>query len=468
MRILSPLRERDFALLWCGLTVSLLGDGIYLVAVAWQVYDLSNTPAALALVGLAWSVGLGLFLLTGGVVSDRFDRRRVMIAADLVRAAALGVIAALSLSGSLEIWHLVLLVGLYGAGEAFFGPALGALVPDLLSGERLTQANALEQFMRQSCRLLLGPALGGIIVAAVGPGDAFVIDAVTFLVSATFIALIRTPSAGTHEAGSTMLAEAKAGLRYAAGQRWLWVTLLTSSLVMLLFFGPMQVLLPYIVRNELDAGATGYGLVLAADGLGAIVAALIVAQRGLPRRYLSVIFGAWALAMLPLIGYALGTTVWQLMLFAAVHGAMITVGLIVFTTLQQLLVPSAVLGRVQSLEWFSSVALVPVSFALTSPVAAALGSHTTLILAGGAAAAVTVGMFLALRLDREERRPLPQADPAAEAAALRGAPAGLLAEPDAGPGGQTVSASASTAGATSRAGRSPTSAGTGTGNPTTS
>jgi DHA3 family tetracycline resistance protein-like MFS transporter len=467
MKILSPLRERDFALLWCGLTISLLGDGIYLVAVAWQVYDLSNTPAALALVGLAWSVGLGLFLLTGGVVSDRFDRRRVMIAADLMRAAALGVIAALSLSGSLEIWHLVVLVGVYGAGEAFFGPALGALVPDLLSGERLTQANALEQFMRQSCRLLIGPALGGLLVAAVGPGEAFVIDAITFLVSATFIALIRSASAGSHVAGSTMLTEAKAGLRYAAGQRWLWVTLLTSSLVMLLFFGPLQVLLPYIVRNELDAGAAGYGLVLAADGLGAIVAAMVVAQRGLPRRYLTVIFGAWALAMLPLIGFALGTAVWQLMLFAALHGAMITVGLIVFTTLQQLLVPSAVLGRVQSLEWFASVALVPVSFALTSPVAAALGSHTTLILAGSTAATLVTGMFVVFRMRGEERRPLPDLDPAVQAALLRGAPATILDELEDGPGGQTVSGSASGAGATSRAGRSPASAGSGTGKPTT-
>jgi DHA3 family tetracycline resistance protein-like MFS transporter len=469
MRILSPLRERDFALLWCGLTISLIGDGIYLVAVAWQAYDLSNTPAALALVGLAWSAGLALFLLTGGVVSDRFDRRRVMIAADLLRAAALVGIGVLALTGELEIWHLIALVVVYAAGEAFFGPALGALVPDLLHGERLAQANALEQFMRQTCRLLIGPAIGGVIVATVGPGDAFLIDAGTFLVSAAFVALIRTPSAGAREAGASMLSEAKAGIRYAASQRWLWVTLIASTLAMLLFFGPMQVLLPYVVRNELGAGSEGYGLVLAADGVGAIVASVLLAQRGLPRRYLTMMFAAFTLATLPLIGYAVGTSVGQLMAFAALHGSMITVGLIIFTTLQQLLVPSAMLGRVQSLEWFSSVAFVPISFALTSPISALLGSHWTLILAGGAASLSTVVMFVVFRLRREELRPLPAGDEAQDAIAT--APTSIVDELEARPGNpqaQTASGVASGAGATSRAGRSPASTGTGTGSPTTS
>ncbi len=171
MKILQPLRDRDFALLWGGLTVSLLGDGIYLVAVAWQVYDLSNTPSALALVGLAWSIGLALFLLTGGVVSDRFDRRRVMIAADLVRAAALIVIGVLAATDNLAIGHLVALVLLYAAGEAFFGPALGAIIPDLVSGPRIVEANALAQSVRQTCRLFLGPAIGGVIVAERGHRD---------------------------------------------------------------------------------------------------------------------------------------------------------------------------------------------------------------------------------------------------------------------------------------------------------
>src|SRR5215207_4019150 len=158
VKLLLPLRERDFALLWTGMTVSLLGDGIYLVTVAWQVYDIDNDPVALSLVGLSWTLGMVTFLLTGGIVSDRMERRRVLIGADLVRAAVLVAIGVLSLTGVLEIWHLVCLVVLFGAGEAFFGPAFGALVPDVVPADQLVEANSLDQLVRQTCARLLGPA----------------------------------------------------------------------------------------------------------------------------------------------------------------------------------------------------------------------------------------------------------------------------------------------------------------------
>jgi DHA3 family tetracycline resistance protein-like MFS transporter len=187
VKLLRPLRERDFALLWTGMTVSLLGDGIFIVAEAWQVYDIDNDPVALSLVGLAWTGGMTAFLLTGGIVSDRVERRRVLIAADLVRALVLAVTGALSLAGVLEIWHLVALAVLYGAGEAFFGPAFGALVPEIVAPHHLVEANSLDQLVRQACERLLGPAVGGFVVAAVGPGGAFLIDAGTFATSAACI-----------------------------------------------------------------------------------------------------------------------------------------------------------------------------------------------------------------------------------------------------------------------------------------
>ena len=167
MKLLRPLRERDFALLWTGMTVSLLGDGIFIVAEAWQVYDIDNDPVALSLVGLAWTGGMTAFLLTGGIVSDRVERRKVRIAADLGRALVLAATGVLSLAGVLEIWHLVVLAVLYGAGEAFFGPAFGALVPEIVAPHHLVEANSLDQLVRQACERLLGPAVGGFVVAAV-------------------------------------------------------------------------------------------------------------------------------------------------------------------------------------------------------------------------------------------------------------------------------------------------------------
>ena len=175
MKLLRPLRERDFALLWTGMTISLLGDGIYTVAVAWQVYELHNDPSALALVGLAWTGGLVLFILLAGVLSDRLDRRRVMIGADVLRAVSQLTIGALAISGQLEIWMLVVLVLVHGIGEAFFAPAFSALVPDILAPPLIPQASAIEQIVRQAARNFLGPAIGGVLVALVGPGTSFII-----------------------------------------------------------------------------------------------------------------------------------------------------------------------------------------------------------------------------------------------------------------------------------------------------
>ena len=179
--LLAPLRERDFRLLWSGMCVSLVGDGAFLVALAWQVYTISDTATAMSLVGIAMTVPTIVFLLVGGVASDRFDRRRIMLAADLVRAAAVGLLAVLSLTGALEIWHIVGLVVFYGAGAAFFAPAFDAIVPELVPPERLAQANALDQMVRPIAMRLAGPALGGVVIGAFGTGTAFALDAGTFL-----------------------------------------------------------------------------------------------------------------------------------------------------------------------------------------------------------------------------------------------------------------------------------------------
>src|SRR4029450_12583055 len=190
VKILRPLAIRDFALPWTGAAVSLLGDGVYIVAIAWQVYELSDTPTALSLVGVAWTLPMAAFLLVGGVVSDRFDRREIMIATDLVRAVAVAVIAVLSITGTLELWHLILLAIVFGTGDAFFGPAFNSVVPQIVPQRLLVQANSLDQFIRPFMMALAGPALGGLTVAALGPGPPLALTAVSSLVSARAISLM--------------------------------------------------------------------------------------------------------------------------------------------------------------------------------------------------------------------------------------------------------------------------------------
>src|SRR5690349_2142122 len=135
--MLRPLETRDYRLLVFGSVVSLLGDGFFYVALAWQVYDISNLPTALSLVGVAWTLPMVVLLLVGGAMSDRYDRRRLMIGADVLRGVAIGTMAVLSIAGVLELWHVAALIVFVGMGDAFFNPASTAIVPDLVADAHL-------------------------------------------------------------------------------------------------------------------------------------------------------------------------------------------------------------------------------------------------------------------------------------------------------------------------------------------
>jgi DHA3 family tetracycline resistance protein-like MFS transporter len=390
VNLLAPLRHRDFRLLWAGMTVSLLGDGIFLVAVAWEAYVLWNAPAALSIVGIAMTIPMIAFLLPGGVVTDRLDRRRVMLAADALRAAAVAGLAALALAGALRFWELVALVAVYSVGTAFFTPAFDAIVPDLLPAGDLPAANSLDQFVRPVALRLAGPAVGGWLVA-VSTGAAFVVDVVSFVASGAAILAMRPPRRPYHEAAEPAFAALKAGLRFVRGRVWLWGTLLSAAVAYLAFLGPTEVLLPYLVKNDLHGSARDLGLVFAAGGVGAVGAALVMGQRGHPGRDVTFIYATWTLATLAVAGYGLATAAWQLMLACLIFNALETAGTIVWATVKQRHVPSAMLGRVSSLDWLISIGLLPVSFALTAPVAAAVGVRVTLVGAAVVGAAVTLG-----------------------------------------------------------------------------
>jgi MFS family permease len=384
IRLLEPLGRRDFALLTAGSVVSLLGDGFFSVALAWQVYEISNLPTALSIVGVAWTAPLVVFLLLGGVFSDRYDRRWLMVGADLVRAAAIGFLGALSLMGVLELWHVVALIAFVGLGDAFFNPASTAIVPSLLPDEQLPQANALQGLLRPLMFRLVGPALGGFVVAVSGAGTAFVVDASSFVVSAVAIGSIATrPSIEVSDHGVRQtLAEIGEGFRFVRANPWCWATLLAAMFSLLVFIGPVQVLLPYLVKNHLGLGPESLGFIYAVSGVGSILAALMIGQLGLPRLKVTAMYLVWSVAVALLAGYGLMTALWQALLIGFMVNALFEVGQIIWVTLLQTLVPRQLLGRVSSLDWLVSTGLVPVSFALTGPVAAALGPGTTMIGAG--------------------------------------------------------------------------------------
>ena len=417
IRILQPLRQRDYALLTAGSSISLLGDGFFFVALAWQVYEISNVPTALSIVGLAWTLPLVLFVLLGGVFSDRYDRRWLMVGADLVRAAAIGLLGLFSVTGALELWHVVALIAFVGLGDAFFNPASTAIVPDLLPDEQLPQANALQSLLRPLAVRLIGPALGGLVVAGLGSGTAFLIDAASFLASAAAVlAITAQPRREVTDHGVRQtLHEVREGLAYVRATPWIWATLVSAMLSLLVWIGPQEVLLPFLVKNRLALGPDALGGIFAAGGVGAILMAITIGQLGQPKLRVTAMFASWSIGVLLIAGYGLMTALWQALVLSAIGAALFELGQMIWTTLLQQLVPRELLGRVSSLDWLVSVGLVPISFALTGPVAGAIGAVWTMVAAGTLGAVLMSALLFAPGVRDPERRAIPPADSVGEA-----------------------------------------------------
>jgi DHA3 family tetracycline resistance protein-like MFS transporter len=390
VRLFAPLRNRDFRLLWSGMCVSLIGDGIFFVALPWQVYKLSNVPSALAVIGIVMTLSTMAFLLLGGVISDRVDRRRVMLVADLTRCLVVGVIAALSLLGMLALWQMIVLATVYGAATAFFHPSFDAVVPELLPEEALAQANSLDQFVRPLALRLIGPAAGGALIAGLGIGIAFGVDAATFAASAVALLCMTARPRPARGQPASLTSDIGAGLSYVRRHAWLWATLASAAVAYLLFMGPTEVLVPYMVKNELHGSAADLGLVFAAGGLGSLACALVMGQRGLPKRNVTFMYIFWTLATFAVAGYGLAHALWGLMLASVAFNTLETAGTIIWATAKQSNVPASLLGRVSSLDWLVSIGLLPASFALTAPVSSALGVRATLIGAGVIGGLVTL------------------------------------------------------------------------------
>jgi MFS family permease len=388
-KLLIPLKIKDFAFLWSGMTISLLGDSVFVVAMAWEVYRLSNVPIALSYVGIAMSLPQVLLLVGGGLLTDHFERRRVMITADLLRAAAIGLTAALQIAGALRLWELVALVAISGVGTALFNPAFGAIVPELVPAQLLTEANALDQFVRPATRII-GPAIGGALVAAAGTGIAFGVDAASFLCSALALSLLR-PRRRQRQRIS-VLADLRAGLAVVRSQSWLWGGLLAGIPMNLASATPF-VLIPFIVKNDLHDSARALGAFYSVGAVGSLLTAFFVGQRGLPRRHVLVMYVGWATSFFAMAAYAAATAVWQLCVASFVAAAGTTAGQVIWGTMMHRLVPNELLGRVSSLDLLSAWSLFPLSFVFVGLIADRFGADATLYAAAAWGGAITL-LFL--------------------------------------------------------------------------
>jgi DHA3 family tetracycline resistance protein-like MFS transporter len=396
-RFLAPFASRDFRLLWSASTISLLGDGIWFVAIGWQTLALSNSATALAVVWLAFTLPHIAMLLFGGVISDRLPRRRVLLAANIVSGVFIGAMAVLSLAGALSIWKLVILVAGYGASEAAFGPAYGAIVPELVDREILQQANSLNQLNRPIALRLAGPLLGGILVGALGTGIAFAFDAVTFAVSAAILARMRVPRTvfeGMETSVRAVLREVGEGLAAVRRVPWLWAGMGADAIGTLATWGCVQALVPIVVRDDLGGSAETLGFVYAAGGVGAVVAALMTGSRGSLRRPVVVLFLVLASKVAAVGLFAFATSPATAMLASFLMGSLSTVGLVIWMTLIHERVQGDLLGRVNSIDWLVSTSLMPLALVVVGPLADAFGARALLAVAGFGGALLVLSFLL--------------------------------------------------------------------------
>lgn len=274
MRIpfLRALSQRQFALLWAGQTISLVGDGVFSVAIAWQALQLPNGARTLGAVLLVRSLGRVLFLLVAGALADRYEKRLLMLVGDSVQLVAVAALAYVVSTGDLQSWQLTVVAAVSGAGSAVFLSSSSAIVPELVEEDFFQSANSLRSTSIVMSDLA-GSALGGVIVATAGTGAAFAVDAATFSASVAALAFLRpTRRAPAAEQGN-VLSQVKEGLGYVLRTPWIWVTLVVVGTVgNCLSWGPLPVLIPLFVEQELKQGAAVLGFVFACYGAGGLAA----------------------------------------------------------------------------------------------------------------------------------------------------------------------------------------------------
>jgi MFS family permease len=381
---LDVLRTREFQLLFSGQAVSVLGDRMAIVALAFAVLEIGGSASDVGLVLAAGAFPLVATVLAGGVVADRVSRRAVMVAADLVRVASQGTMAVLLIAGVAEVWMLALVAGVTGAATGFFSPASTGLLPEVVLAEQLQPANGLRA-SASSTGEILGPVLGGVLVAAAGAGWAIAIDAVTFAVSATCLAMLRVPARGAVQR-SSFVADLREGWVAFRSRRWVWTFVLYFAMGNLLW-GAWSALGPIVAERDLG-GAGAWGAILAAVGVGALAGSLLAVQVK-PSRPLLFAALADGLFALPLAFLAAAAPVPLIACGAALSGAGIALAISLWESTLQRHVPGESLSRVSSYDWFGSLAFYPLGLAVWGPIAAAIGVSVSLWLAFGLAVVLT-------------------------------------------------------------------------------
>ncbi|GAA3814913.1 MFS transporter [Streptomyces phyllanthi] len=366
---------RNYTLLTAAAVVTNLGSHGALIASAFAVLEAGGDGGDVGLVAAARTLPLVLFLLIGGAVADRVPRHRVMVAANTLNCLSQGAFAVLVLTGDARLWHMMLLSALGGTGQAFFNPAAEGMLLSSVTAEQAGRAFALFRFASQGATLS-GAALGGVLVAVIGPGWVLAVDAVAFAVAGALRAFLDVSHIPPREAGGGLLADLRDGWREFTGRTWLWSIVVAFALVNAVIVASEAVYGPQVARHSLG-GAGPWGLALGLYAAGNAVGALLIA-RWKPRRMLLV--GVLCVFPFALPSAALAVPVPVALLCGAmfVSGVSIEVFGVMWMTALHQEIPEEKLSRVAAYDWFGSVSLVPVATALAGPAESAVGRPAAL------------------------------------------------------------------------------------------
>jgi MFS family permease len=378
--VFAALRERDFALLWTGQTVSSVGDGIFTVVLAIEALRIDQSATGLAYVLAARAIPSVAFAIVGGVVVDRVPRRFAMLVSDVVRGLAVGAIALLVAFQTLRLGELIAMAAAFGTADAFFE-------------ELLVQGNALGQMSGQFTQSLVGPAIGGVVVAVVGRAWSFGFDAISFALSAISLAVMRATTR-PERTGNSVMEDAREGLRYVRSQRWLLAQLIAAAIANLFGIAPLAVLLPLVVRHVLHGTSVELGLVFAAGGATGIIASFAVAKLGAPNRRITVMWTSYALAGAAIALMSVAPDVLAVAGLSALEIGLIVYGDVLYVSMMQSLVRADLRGRVFSVAYLLAFALTPLGILAGGVVATLIGARTALVVSGCVSGACGLVIFL--------------------------------------------------------------------------
>lgn len=397
----NVLRHRDFKLLFWGQTASNFGSNAVAVAMAIYITRSTGSPSDLGLILAAQTIPFVLLLLFGGVWADRLPRHRVMIASDLVRATIHGILAVLILAGSARVWEIAVIEAIFGVAWAFFQPAETGLMPQTVPEDEIQNARALMEGS-WNISLVLGPSVATALVLTVGAGEAFAVDALSFVISALTLAPMRPRVRGgeSREKGESILHELRVGFREVTSRPWVWVTIGAFSVTLMCSYATWMSLGPAVTRDVY--GHVGlYGVFVALYGVGCLGGTLIaVVWRPVrPLRDTLLLAVVWpGMAIVLALGIPRGLAgVW--MVVAGIQNGLF---MVIWETSLARHIPPAALSRVSSYDWMGSLSLLPVGFVTAGPLASVFGARTVLGV-GGAIGVIATLLTLVPRSTRELR-----------------------------------------------------------------